>query len=195
MGSTHLSNNQERCYNQFISNFRELNKRIKQKPYPIPKIQDLLLNPEGFSMLRHLILIWDITILSCHPLVNICVLIGAKCWVLVFFVGGWCKSDKLKHSLTVMLSMDSSWQDSSISESLSEWWCWCGCLNMSCINCWTCFMTISWSSFCSFCFVLAGGMKGSSFCQPLCFGRIVQFAKIIKLKIQNKFLITTKEGI
>jgi hypothetical protein len=79
MGSTHLSNNQERCYNQFISNFRELNKRIKQKPYPIPKIQDLLLNPEGFSMLRHLILIWDITILSCHPLVNICVLIGAKC--------------------------------------------------------------------------------------------------------------------
>jgi hypothetical protein len=51
---------------QFISDFHELNKRIKQKPYPIPKIQDLLL--------RHLILIWDITISSCHPLVNVCVL-------------------------------------------------------------------------------------------------------------------------
>jgi hypothetical protein len=33
----------------FISNFHELNKRIKQKPYPIPKIQDLLLKLEGFQ--------------------------------------------------------------------------------------------------------------------------------------------------
>jgi hypothetical protein len=34
---------------QFISNFCELNKRIKRKPYPIPKIQDLLLKLEGFQ--------------------------------------------------------------------------------------------------------------------------------------------------
>ena len=34
---------------RFITDFRELNKRIKRKPYPIPKIQDLLLNLEGFQ--------------------------------------------------------------------------------------------------------------------------------------------------
>jgi hypothetical protein len=34
---------------QFISDFHELNKRIKQIPYPIPKIQDLLLKLEGFQ--------------------------------------------------------------------------------------------------------------------------------------------------
>jgi hypothetical protein len=34
---------------QFISNFRELNKWIKRKPYPIPKIQDMLLKLEGFQ--------------------------------------------------------------------------------------------------------------------------------------------------
>ncbi len=34
---------------RFISDFRELNKRIKRKPYPIPKIQDMLLNLEGFT--------------------------------------------------------------------------------------------------------------------------------------------------
>ena len=28
---------------RFISGFRELNERIKRKPFPIPKIQDLLL--------------------------------------------------------------------------------------------------------------------------------------------------------
>ena len=33
---------------RFISDFRELNKRIVRKPYPIPKIQDLLLKLEGF---------------------------------------------------------------------------------------------------------------------------------------------------
>ena len=33
---------------RFISDFRELNKRIQRKPYPIPKIQDLLLKLEGF---------------------------------------------------------------------------------------------------------------------------------------------------
>jgi len=34
---------------QFKSNFRKLNKRIKQKTYPIPRIQDLLLKLEGFT--------------------------------------------------------------------------------------------------------------------------------------------------
>jgi hypothetical protein len=34
---------------QFISDFRKLNKRIKRKPYPIPKIQDMLLKLEGFQ--------------------------------------------------------------------------------------------------------------------------------------------------
>ena len=34
---------------RFLSDFRELNKRIKRKPYPLPKIQDLLLNLEGFT--------------------------------------------------------------------------------------------------------------------------------------------------
>ena len=29
---------------RFVSDFRELNKRIKRKPYPIPNIQDVLLN-------------------------------------------------------------------------------------------------------------------------------------------------------
>ena len=34
---------------RFISDFRELNKCIKCKPFPIPKIQDLLLKLEGFQ--------------------------------------------------------------------------------------------------------------------------------------------------
>jgi hypothetical protein len=33
---------------RLIDNFRELNKWIKQKPFPIPNIQDMLLNLEGF---------------------------------------------------------------------------------------------------------------------------------------------------
>jgi hypothetical protein len=33
----------------FIYNFHSLNKRIKQKPYPIPKIQDILLKLKGFQ--------------------------------------------------------------------------------------------------------------------------------------------------
>ena len=33
---------------RFISNVRELNKRIRRQPYPIPHIQDMLLNLEGF---------------------------------------------------------------------------------------------------------------------------------------------------
>ena len=34
---------------RFISDFRELNLRIKRKPYPIPKISDLMLKLEGFQ--------------------------------------------------------------------------------------------------------------------------------------------------
>ena len=34
---------------RFISDFRELNKRIKRKPFPMPKIQDMLVNLEGFQ--------------------------------------------------------------------------------------------------------------------------------------------------
>jgi hypothetical protein len=34
---------------RFISDFRNLNKFIKRKPYPLPKIQDLLLKLEGFN--------------------------------------------------------------------------------------------------------------------------------------------------
>jgi len=34
---------------RFISDFRELNKRILRKPHPIPNIQDMLLNLEGFQ--------------------------------------------------------------------------------------------------------------------------------------------------
>ena len=33
----------------FISDFWELNKRIRQQPYPIPNIQDMLLNLDGFQ--------------------------------------------------------------------------------------------------------------------------------------------------
>ena len=33
---------------RFISDFREVNKRIKRYPYPIPNIQDLLMKLEGF---------------------------------------------------------------------------------------------------------------------------------------------------
>ena len=34
---------------RFISDFRELNKRIKRRPHPIPNIQDMLLNLQGFK--------------------------------------------------------------------------------------------------------------------------------------------------
>ena len=33
----------------FFNDFRELNKRIRRKPYPIPNIQEMLLNLEGFQ--------------------------------------------------------------------------------------------------------------------------------------------------
>ena len=34
---------------RFLSNFKKLNKRIRGKPFPIPKIQNMLLNLEGFT--------------------------------------------------------------------------------------------------------------------------------------------------
>ena len=34
---------------RFITDFMELNKRIKRKPFPIPKIQDLMLKFRGFK--------------------------------------------------------------------------------------------------------------------------------------------------
>ena len=37
------------CTVRFISDFRELNKCIKRKPYPIPHIQNMLMNMEGFQ--------------------------------------------------------------------------------------------------------------------------------------------------
>ena len=39
---------------RFISNFRELNKSIKMKPFPIPKIQDLLSKLKGFKYVSSL---------------------------------------------------------------------------------------------------------------------------------------------
>ena len=34
---------------RFVSDFRELNKRIRQMPYPVPNIQEMMLNLEGFQ--------------------------------------------------------------------------------------------------------------------------------------------------
>jgi len=39
---------------RFISDFRELNKRIHRKPFPIPRIQDMLLKLEGFQFVTSL---------------------------------------------------------------------------------------------------------------------------------------------
>ena len=47
---------------RFINDFREVNKRIKRMPFPIPKIQDLLLKLEGFQFATSLDLIWATTI-------------------------------------------------------------------------------------------------------------------------------------
>ena len=47
---------------RFISDFHELNKWIKRKPFPIPKIQDLLLKLEGFQCATSL----DLNMGYCH---------------------------------------------------------------------------------------------------------------------------------
>jgi hypothetical protein len=46
----------------FISDFRQLNLRIRHKPYPIPKIQDLLMKLEGFMYATLL----DLNMGYCH---------------------------------------------------------------------------------------------------------------------------------
>jgi len=47
---------------RFISDFRELNKRMLRKPYPIPNVQDMLLNLEGFQWATSL----DLNMGYCH---------------------------------------------------------------------------------------------------------------------------------
>ena len=49
MGSSHIYYTQKDNIVRFITDLRELNKRIVRKPYPLPKIQDLLLKLEGFT--------------------------------------------------------------------------------------------------------------------------------------------------
>ena len=47
---------------RFVSDFRELNERIKRTPFPPPKIQDLLLKLEGFKHASSL----DLNMGFCH---------------------------------------------------------------------------------------------------------------------------------
>jgi len=47
---------------RFTSDFRELNKRTLRKPHPIPNIQDMLLNLEGFQWATSL----DLNMGHCH---------------------------------------------------------------------------------------------------------------------------------
>jgi hypothetical protein len=49
MGGTYIYNFKKDGSVRFISDFRELNRRIKRKPFPIPKLQDMLLKLEGFQ--------------------------------------------------------------------------------------------------------------------------------------------------
>ena len=49
MHSAYIYNSKKEWKNCFISDFRELNNRIKRKLFPIPKIQDLLIKLEGFT--------------------------------------------------------------------------------------------------------------------------------------------------
>ena len=51
---------------RFISDFRELNKRIRRKPCPMPHIQDMLLNLEGFQCATSL----DLNMGHCHIKLN-----------------------------------------------------------------------------------------------------------------------------
>ena len=49
MGCTNFHHFKKNATVRFISDFHELNKCIKHKPFPIPKVQDLLLKLEGFQ--------------------------------------------------------------------------------------------------------------------------------------------------
>ena len=49
MGSHHFHSTQKNGTVRFLSNFRKINKRIRRKPFPIPKTQDMLLNLEWFT--------------------------------------------------------------------------------------------------------------------------------------------------
>jgi len=49
MGSTNLIIPKKDGSVRFISDFRELNKRMSRKPHPVPNVQDMLLNLEGFQ--------------------------------------------------------------------------------------------------------------------------------------------------
>eukprot|EP00970_Alexandrium_tamarense_P003495 scaffold543_cov243-Alexandrium_tamarense.AAC.3 len=48
MGCSHNHHTQEKRYRSF-HHFRELNKRIKRKPFPIPKISTVLQELQGFT--------------------------------------------------------------------------------------------------------------------------------------------------
>jgi len=50
---------------RFISDFRELNKRMLRKPCPIPNIQDVLLNLEGFQWATSLDLNIGVSLQNC----------------------------------------------------------------------------------------------------------------------------------
>ena len=52
---------------RFINDFRELNKRIKRMPYPMPKIQDMLLKLEGFTYATSLDLNMGYYHIELHP--------------------------------------------------------------------------------------------------------------------------------
>ena len=62
MGFTKLCDPKEGQTVKFINNFRESNKRIKRTPYPIPKMQDMLLKLEGFQCATSL----DLNVGHCH---------------------------------------------------------------------------------------------------------------------------------
>ena len=55
---------------RFLTSFRELNKRLVRKPFPLPKISTVLQELEGFTFATALILTWAITPLDwilMHP--------------------------------------------------------------------------------------------------------------------------------
>ena len=59
----------------FISDFRDLNNRIKRKSFPIPKIQDLLLKYDGFKYATSLDLNMGLHIKKCPFSWKICTIV------------------------------------------------------------------------------------------------------------------------